>query len=133
MRLFPTAVVLAALALPLPASAAPGVFTATMHVDCFGCGASNADASFAFVPGGGPANGAFAVEAAPPLCPVAWTFHGQIRGGRNADVNATVVGSQMVITAIGDFTRGGGTITVTGPAGNPCGGPVDMSLAGWVL
>lgn len=133
MRLLPTAAVLAVLAMPLPAQAVPGVFTGTMVVNCFGCGPSNAHASLFFTPGG-PAEGDFLVDAETgSTCSASWTFTGRIAGGRNAFVNATVVGSQMVLTAVGDFTVGGGTASVVSPVGSPCGAPVEMTLVGWVV
>ena len=135
MRPLPTAVLVAALSAPLaitsPASAVPGVFTGSMHINCFGCGSSPATADLTFTPGG-PAQGEFQVLAPTgAACTVSWQFEGTIHGSRNANVNVVVLNGVMVITATGDSTIGG-VVFVTSPVGVPCGGPVDATLIGWL-
>ena len=137
MRTLPTALAAAALcaSLSLPAEATPqGVFTGTMHVDCFGCGASPASADMIFIPTG-PAHGAFTVDAGGGIaCLATWSFVGRIADATGwVDVNGTVVSGKMVITGVdddSDIRIGGGY--VVGPGGVTCGAATDFTIIGWI-
>jgi hypothetical protein len=132
-----------------PASAAGGVgFVGSAHVDCFGCGTSNCDASLTIhgvkakadtnppeaeviVGGGGSTTICVAAEPADVTCLITGSASGRVEGSVNVDFNWTRVGATALITTSGDI-NGAGTAAfhVSSPTGNPCGQEVFADIAG---
>jgi hypothetical protein len=130
-------------------AAGGGAFVGTAHVDCFGCGTSDCDASLTVAgalvstapPGAAPVLGGAetgtetapctANEPADVTCVISGTASGKVEGVLNVDFNWTRVGATAVITTTGDIDGAGvAAFHVSSPTGNPCGQEVVADIAG---
>jgi hypothetical protein len=129
-----------------PAGANAGdalVYTASVNVACFGCGATTASGSgnvSGRLAGTNYVNAAFAVNATSvnepaATCPLQGTASGTVTIGADSGTftwNRTGATAVVSLDVNGHHGVGTGTLVVTGPVGLPCGHAVTVRVSGTV-